>query len=137
MQPMEDQAGKLYHEFESSYLEVIGTGERFVKDKILRTWQIGKFAREKDHAAYYLYRYFPELYTELFQNEPILPQVPVWHHVVHHVFYLPEKWLNHIWWPQYGTAVVTYMEFYMERFRLAVERLESTYEIPVDSEENK
>lgn len=135
MQRMEDQAGKLYHEFKTSYEEMVKTGESFIKDKVLRTWQIGKFAEKKDYAAYYLYRYFPTIYTELFQNEPILPQVPVWHHVVHHVLFIPERWFNQLWWPKYGSAAETYMHFYMERFKVAHERLESTYEIPVESED--
>ena len=130
MQMMGEQAQKLFPDFLANYREMMKIGEKFVTEKVLRTWQIGQFCRARDGASYFIYRYFPEMYSEIFEEEPLLPHVPLGHHLLHHVLYVPERLFNNYWWPRFGAQVEGYMRYYMERFTLVVERLESQHGLP-------
>lgn len=123
------KAAQGFAEFRSEYEEMMATGEGFLQEQVLRTWKMEKFARLKDHCVYYLYRNFPEIYQQVFVNEPVLPALPIWHYLTTHVFFLPEKWVNRFFWPKYGSSITAYLQYYMETLSQVLLELESTYEI--------
>lgn len=94
------------------YAELVVKGEQFIQEQVYKGWVVGQYVELSDEIRYFIYRNFPELYSNYFQEEPQLPVVSKWYYFLTRAFWIPEKRLNRFLWPQYGNQVVAYMTYY-------------------------
>ncbi|AZR72659.1 hypothetical protein BBF96_04200 [Anoxybacter fermentans] len=125
MQYITDEIREKYLEFKSRYRELVTMGEEFIQEGIFKDWKLEKYIQLKDELVYFLYRYFPQIYSKHFTNEPQLPKISIWYYILSRVLWIPEKYLNGIWWPKYGHKIENYMRFYSEKLAEAISEIES------------
>lgn len=120
-----EHASKEYASFKEQFQELVKLGEKFRTQKIFYGRKLEKYIKEKDSLTFYIYQNYTELYDKYIGIAPELPKMSMWYYILHHVFWLPEKFFKKVWWEKYGARVEEYMNYYEERLRQAFQEIEN------------
>ena len=112
-------------EIEAKYEEMSKKGQNFIEEKVIKDWRLEKYIELKDELTYFIFRNFPELYDNIFENPPQIPKLSGWYYVLNKVLWIPEKLTSKIWWPKYGPEIAKYINYFNENIGKALEEIKN------------